>query len=171
MFESLVEAVEQALLGFDPAAVPLCSAESAWVELDRIERLAAGAKIRLAGRVEEGEGWKRAGRRSAADHLSLLSGSTVGTAIGMLATSRRLVSLPIAAAAVADGSLSATKANSIADAATAAPEEQAALVAAAAQESVSELKERCGRVKAAADKDPDATYRRLHAARSLCHRK
>ncbi|HEY2331535.1 MAG TPA: hypothetical protein VGH94_06420, partial [Acidimicrobiales bacterium] len=65
MFGSVVGVVERALAGFDPAAVPLASAESSWLELDRIERLVAGAKVRLAVRVEEAGGWERAGRRSA----------------------------------------------------------------------------------------------------------
>jgi hypothetical protein len=58
----------------------------------------------------------------------------------------------------------------VADAAAAAPQEQASLVSAAGRESVSELRERCGRVKAAADQDAEATYRRLHASRSLRQR-
>ncbi len=44
------------------------------------------------------------------------------------------------------------------------------LPSAAGRESVSELRERCGRVKAAADQDAEATYRRLHASRSLRQR-
>jgi hypothetical protein len=171
MFESMAQVVELTLAGFDPATVPLTSAESTWLELDRAERLIAGAKVRLVGRVAEARGWERAGRRSAADHLAVLSGTTVGAAMGMLATSKRLADLPVVTEALADGRLSSTQVQSIAEAAAAAPHEQATLVEAAGRESVSELRERCGRVKATADKDPEATHERLHAARSLRHRK
>ncbi len=87
----------------------------------------------------------RAGRRSAADHLAVLSGSTVGAALGVLATSKRLEALPVVVKAVAEGRLSALQLQSVADAAAAAPDAQSVLVSAAGRESVSELRERCGR--------------------------
>ncbi|MGD9798228.1 MAG: hypothetical protein AB7V15_08990, partial [Acidimicrobiia bacterium] len=93
MFEK-IEQVEEELravvVGLDPVGVPLPDVEAVWACLDRVERLAAGAKLRLAGRVEEAAGWRRAGRRSAADHLAVLAGVTVGHARGMLDASRQL---------------------------------------------------------------------------------
>jgi hypothetical protein len=165
MFDQLSRIVEEALAGFDPAGVPTSSAEAVWLELDRVERLVAGAKLRLSARVEEGGGWRRAGRRSAADQLAVLGGMTVGQARGLLETSKRLAELPVVESAVAAGRLSAAQVHSVADAASAAPSAQSSLIGAAGRESVSELRDRCGRVKAAADRDAEATYRRLHAGR------
>jgi hypothetical protein len=47
------------------------------------------------------------------------------------------------------------------------PAEEARLVELASRVSIGELREECARVKAAADPDPEATNRRLHAARQL----
>jgi hypothetical protein len=167
MFEGVVVGFEGVLAGFDPVGVPLGDVEAVWVSLDRIERLAAGAKLRLAGRVEEAGGWRRDGRRSAADHLALLSGSSVGAARGQLEASKQLAGLPVVADAVAAGVLSAAQVQVIADAAAVAPFAQGVLVAAAKRESLSELRDRCGRTKAAADRDAEARHARIHAARCL----
>jgi hypothetical protein len=53
----------------EPDAVPLVDVTEMWSAFDRIERMVAGAKTLLAARVEESGDWKRAGARSAADHL------------------------------------------------------------------------------------------------------
>jgi hypothetical protein len=167
MFDSVVVGFEGVLAGLDPGSVPLVEVESVWVALDRIERLAAGAKLLLADRVGEAGGWRRDGRRSAADHLALLSGTSVGAARGQLEASKQLASLPVVADAVAAGDLWASQAQVIADAAAVAPAAQGVLVAAAKRESLSELRDRCGRTKAAADRDSEARHRRIHAARFL----
>jgi hypothetical protein len=163
----LVGEVEGVLAGLDPGSVPLREVESVWAAFDRIERLVAGAKLRLASRVEEAGSWRRAGRRSAADHLALLSGTSVGAARGALEASKHLEALPVVSQAVASGLLSASQATVITDAAAVAPQAQTDLVAAAGRESLSELRDRCGRAKAAADRDADARHRRIHAARFL----
>lgn len=167
MFAGVVEVVREAVTALEPGSIPLPGAEAAWRQLDEVERLAAGAKLRLAARVEEAGTWRRAGRRSAADHLALLAGTSVGQARGVLEASRALPALPEVEAAVTAGVLSAPQAHVVADAAAVAPAAQRALVDAAARESLSELRERCGRTKAAADRDAEATYRRIHAARFL----
>jgi hypothetical protein len=56
----------------DPDAVALADAAGLWKAFDCIERLAAGAKVLLAARVEEAGAWKQAGARSAAEHLARL---------------------------------------------------------------------------------------------------
>jgi hypothetical protein len=48
-----------------------------------------------------------------------------------------------------------------------APDAQAELVSAAGRESLSELRDRCGRTKAAADRDSEARHRRIHGGRFL----
>jgi hypothetical protein len=162
----LVGEVAGVLAGLDPGSVPLREVESVWAAFDRIERLVASAKLRLASRVEAGS-WRRAGRRSAADHLALLSGTSVGAARGALEASKHLKALPVVSQAVASGLLSASQATVITDAAAVAPQAQTDLVAAAGRESLSELRDRCGRAKAAADREADTRHRRIHAARFL----
>ena len=58
----------------------------------------------------------------------------------------------------------------IAPAAAADPSAEDRLVALAATTNVSELREECLRTTAAADPDPDATHRRIHAERRCCGR-
>ena len=65
-----------------------------WSAFDRIERLASGAKTLLAARVDEAGDWKRAGARSAAEHLAKLSGTSTSVARRGLENSKELVSLP-----------------------------------------------------------------------------
>ncbi|MGH9184961.1 MAG: hypothetical protein ACRD0U_03945, partial [Acidimicrobiales bacterium] len=70
MFEDAVsvtdiKAQERALAALcaalDPDAVPLSEADGAWQSFAAIERLAAGAKSRLARRVEQAQSWRREG--------------------------------------------------------------------------------------------------------------
>ena len=51
----------------DPDSIPLPEVSEVWSRFDAIERLAAGAKCRLASRVEQSRSWARDGDRSAAD--------------------------------------------------------------------------------------------------------
>ncbi|MEO7399097.1 MAG: hypothetical protein ABIW84_11075, partial [Ilumatobacteraceae bacterium] len=74
MFESIgireVEAQRSALgalvAAFDPGSVPLPDAPVAFRLLDEIERLASGAKILIAERVEASRVWEREGFATAA---------------------------------------------------------------------------------------------------------
>jgi hypothetical protein len=151
----------------DPAAVPLPEAPGLWHALNSIERLAAAAQTLLAPRVDESKAWQRAGYRSAAEYLARQSGSSVRAARVALTTARRLADLPATAAALRRGDLSGAQCERIADAATVAPERETELLAAASRVSLAELVEACGRIKAAADPDPDATYERIHRNRRL----
>ncbi|HET6918203.1 MAG TPA: hypothetical protein VFI46_01930, partial [Jiangellaceae bacterium] len=78
-------------------------------------------------------------------------------------TSHRLPDQPGVAGALRRGELSPAQAAVISSAVAANPAEEHRLVGLAGQVSVPELREECGRVKAAADPDPEATNRRLHA--------
>ena len=51
---------------FDPISIPLTDAVAVYESLARMEKLIAGAKLRLAARVEESNEWRRAGYRRAA---------------------------------------------------------------------------------------------------------
>ena len=154
----------------DPDAVPLAEAPGLWQRLDEIERLAAGAKALLARRVEESNRWRAEGDRTAAHYLARKAGSSVGAAKATLDTSKRLASLPRVAEAVRSGELSAAQAEVVADAAAVDPRSEERLLLTARRRTLGELREACARTKAAADRDAEARYARIHAERS-CRRR
>ncbi|HEX2384195.1 MAG TPA: hypothetical protein VHI95_16240, partial [Acidimicrobiales bacterium] len=69
--------LEEVSAEFEPDALDAGSVVSLYETFDRIERLAAANKLRLARRVDEVEQWKRSGYPSAAEYLAAKSGSTV----------------------------------------------------------------------------------------------
>jgi hypothetical protein len=162
---------EEALAGvcqaLDPEAIPLPDAPAAYASLARIERLAAGAKLRLAGRVAESDVWRRAGRRSPAEHLAHLGGTSRGAAQQELDTAGHLASSPATSAALRAGELSAAQAAAVADATVADPSAEVRLVELAQRASLRQLREECTRVRAAADPDAEARYARIRRQRAL----
>ncbi len=169
----LVEAlglVERVLTEFgdrDPADVLLRDVTAVWAAYDRVERRAANAKVLLAARVAAAGEWKRAGARSAASHLAQVSGTSTAVARRGLETSAHLEKLPVLAAAVRSGVLSSAQVEVIAPAVAADPGAQAELIALAGETNLTELRERCLRKTAAADPDPEARHRRIHANRHV----
>ena len=155
----------------DPDDVPLCDVEVMYDSLARTEKLVAGAKLRLARRLEETGSWERKGHASPAHLLAAKDGTGVGQAAAALTTSRRLPELSGTDEALREGRLSERQAAVVADAATAAPDKERDLVALAGKGSLGELQQECGRVKAAADRDGEARRQRLRAARHARHRK
>ncbi len=148
----------------------LLSAESAALvvtEAATIERMAAVLKSLAAARSADTGGWKAAGERSAAHHLARTTGTSVGQASEALLTGRRLATLPAASAAARAGRLSAPQAAAVADAAAVDPAAEERLVESAQRCSLPELREECARTKAAAQPDPEARRREIHAGRFL----
>ena len=144
--------------GIDPDSVPLNEATELWAALDVIERRAGAVKVLLARRVEEAGRWKRAGCRSAAEHLALMAGSSVTAARSQLETSRRLRHRPATAAALRAGKLSVAKAEAIAAAASVDPDAEASLLDGAEGVPLAEVRERCLRARA---KDRDRAHARI----------
>lgn len=138
-----------------------------WEAYDRIERLAASAKMLLEDRVEESRAWAREGDKSPADHLARKSGRSRGAARRSLDTSKKLRKLSHTQQALRRGELSQSQAEAIANAAANNPDAEQSLLEAAKTHSLAELRRRCGRAKAAGDPDPDATHRRIHRERYL----
>ncbi len=169
-----VEAIQTRLAAIcgklDPDSIPLPEVDEVWGRFDNIERLAAGAKTLLARRVEEAGKWRASGDRSAAQYLSRRAGTSVGAAKGSLAASKQLAELPATSKAVRRGDLSAAQAEAIADAATADPSAEGRLLQAAKRRTLNELREECGRTKAAADRDQEERHRRIHDGR-YCRRR
>jgi hypothetical protein len=79
--------------------------------------------------------------------------------------SRQVTELPDVAEALRGGLLSGVQGEAVADAATADPSAAARLLRTAQSTNLGELRAECLRTKAAADPDPDATHRRIHAER------
>jgi hypothetical protein len=149
----------------DPDDVLASQAPTLWVEFDRMERLAAAAKILLARRVDDSRVWEREGHRSAADYLAAKSGTSKAASRGVLGASKKITKLPATGAALRRGELSTAQAESIADAASHNRDAEEHLLERARTSSLGELRDECARKKAAADPDPDATYRRINENR------
>src|SRR5262249_1988693 len=125
---------------FDPVAIPLSDAVAVYESLAHMEKLIAGAKLRMAARVEESNEWRRKGHRTAAECLARLSGTSNGAAHAELTTSQRLASLPGTEQAVRQGELSTAQTAAVADAASADPAAEDRLLRTAARRSVRELR-------------------------------
>jgi Domain of unknown function (DUF222) len=151
----------------EPDLVPLPEAPAMWQAFDAVERLATSAKTLLATRVDESGVWQRAGDRSAPEYLARKSGTSLGSARSSLETSKRVRNLPQTRSAMRRGELSRSQADEIAGAAATKPDAERSLLNTAVGSSLSELRERCARTRAAADPDRDATDRRIHTERRL----
>jgi Domain of unknown function (DUF222) len=162
-----VEGVSALCAELDPGAVPLEHVACVYQAFARMEKLVAGARLRLAARVEESSHWRRMGHRTAADWFAHTAGVTAGAAHAELAASVCLAQLPATDDALRRGDLSTTQATAVADAAAADPTAESRLLAHAATSSLRELRDDCARVKAAADPDADARYERIRRNRSV----
>jgi Domain of unknown function (DUF222) len=151
----------------DPESIPLDDAGEVYASLARMERLVSGAKVRMASRVAQSDGWRRSGHRSAAECLARLSGTTTGAAHAELATSKHVTELPGTAGALRRGELSASQAAAIADAAAVDQSAEGRLLETARRGSLRELRDECARVRAAADPDAEARHARIRRERSL----
>lgn len=154
---------------FDPARVSAVD----WAEVVRlaaaIKNIAATVESLAAAHVADTSEWRGGGDQSAAEWLARTTGTTASQAKRAIETGQQLEGLSATAETAKRGDLSPEQASTIADAAIADPAAESVLLAAAGRESLGELRERCRRTKAAADPDPDATYRRLHAGRTARH--
>lgn len=168
--EAQVEVVRGLVAGLDPDWVPVPEAPAMWRAFDAIARAAGAAQVLLARRVEDSPIWQKQGCRSAAEYLARVSGRSVRGAREVLRASKHISDVPIVQQALRDGRLSVTQAEMITDATSQDPDKQTELVDAAGRLSLAQLAEQCGRVKAAADPDPEATYKRIHANRRLRQR-
>ncbi|HEU5302543.1 MAG TPA: DUF222 domain-containing protein [Acidimicrobiia bacterium] len=133
-------------------------------ELARVEHLAAAAKTLMVARVEQTNVWKTGGHRSVAHWLAQSTSVSLGEAIGAVETATRLPDCPRTEERMRAGRLSPVQARTITDAAACVPEREADLLATAATETVSGLRDECRIVKAAAAADTD-TARRAHVQR------
>jgi hypothetical protein len=156
---------------FDPDVLSASDARAVLDDAIATENMAATIKSLAAKRVADTKAWRRDGHRSAAHQLARRSGTSVSKARQALDTAERLRELPELEAGVRSGEISPAQAAPIADAATADPSAERRLVDMAKQSSLGELADECDRTKAAADPDPDARHRAIHAGRYLRKRR
>ncbi len=170
MFDQLVSVrgqLAELVTALDPDALSGQTARGWWAELDRVERLAAAGKTLLARRVADTHRPEQRGTKTAAEELAHQGGTSTGAAKDAVHTSQRLLDQPRIDGALRRGELSSAQAAAISSATAANPAGEARLVELAGQVSLAELREECARVRAAADPSPEATNRRIHAARAL----
>ena len=140
-------------------------------EVIAIEKAMASLKVLIADRAAEAGGWRARGARSPEEDLARRSGTSTGRAKDTLSTAKQAKKHPAIESALQDGKLSSEQVSEITSAAEANPAAAGRLVDDAETMSLAELRDTCGRVKAAADADADATNRRIHRERFLRYRK
>jgi hypothetical protein len=155
---------------FDPALVSGADASTVVELCAEIEHLAAGTRMLAAGRVADTGAWRSSGERSAAHWLARAAGTGVGEAVSTLQTSEKLHHLAATRKAVQQGELSPRQAQLVASAAAADPSAEQALLAAAEQESLGELRDRSLRTRAAAQHDERGRHQAVHRSRHFRHR-
>jgi len=132
-----------------------------------IERLSVAAKALLIKRIDDARIWVKDGHRSAAHLLAATSGTSVGQAVGVVETARRLPELPRTEEELRAGRLSESQVREVAAAAAEAPHAERDLLDRARTDEFAGLKQYAARVKANAASGDDelARYRRIHATR------
>jgi hypothetical protein len=170
-FRTHADALCGIVAALDPDEVLASEAPELWFAFDRIERLAASAKILLARRVDDSGVAQRQGMASAAEYLARKSGTSISGSRGALETSKRITTLGQTQAALRRGELSASQVEPIADAVAHNPGSEHKLLNAASRSNLGELRDECARAKAAGDPEPEVTYRRIHQNRFLRRRR
>ena len=165
----LATAVEAFVRDFEPAALSPADA-AAWLDdVVRMRTQLASAELALSARVAEGREWARAGHRSPAHFLARTAGVSLGEASAKLDAANRLHDLPVAAEALATGTVSEAQFRQIADATRAAPGAERALVELAQREAMPGLRRECARLKSVG-LSAQERHDRIHAERRLRHR-
>src|SRR4051812_20535806 len=126
----------------------------------RNERANTALKLRLASRFAETHGAK------AAEDLARKAGTSKSKAKRTVDTAKKLKDQPEVEDALRNGELSEDQAELIADAVDANPSAAGGLLKKAKDHPIDDLRQECGRAKAAADGDEDATHARIHRNRS-----
>jgi hypothetical protein len=88
--QSCEETLAQLCAAVDPASIPLSDAVAVYEAAARMEKLAAGLRLRMAARAEASKAWRFAGYRSAAEWLARVAGTSTGVAHAELAASEHL---------------------------------------------------------------------------------
>ena len=153
MFASVIDELRGIASGLEPDLIATHAAARLLDELTVVERLTAGIKVLLVSRAAASGAWRRAGARDEAEWLARKSGTTKARARETLEASERVRELPAVAAAIRAGELSSEQAATVADAATADPSCEEAMVRRAKRDSLKNLRDERDRIKAAAHRE------------------
>ena len=151
----------------EPNAIGLHEVPAVFDHLTAMELFAGGAVLRMAARYEEAGAWKRNGARSAAEDIGRKTGTGTQQAKRKLDTSKRLPKQRKTDEALRKGQVSNQQASEVSDAASADPDSEDELLGSARTEPLHQLKQRAAEARARADKDREATRRRLHSQRKV----
>lgn len=151
----------------DPDAVPDGQVKGVIDHLATAQRLIEGALTMMARRTTDPVGTDPKADQRAAALLAKTTGTTTAVAKRRLKTSRRLNKQATVADAVRRGELSGGQTEVIAETCDTAPAAQGELVEAAAEQSLSDLRQNCRDRRQQADSNRDATHRRHHHRRSM----
>lgn len=150
----------------DPDRLSGADATALYGTFAEVDRLVVTAKALLAARIESSGVWQAGGHRDAAACLAQLEGVSPGQARRTLSVGERLGALPGTEALARRGTLSGPKLTALTEAGTADPAREGELLAGAEAETLTEVAERCRRVRShAASADPAATLVAIHARR------
>src|SRR5262245_62005613 len=118
---ALREGLEEAVERLDADALDGDGALRLLDEFVAMEHLVSNAKVLVTGRIEETRAWRREGDRSHAHFLARRSGSSVGEAVRVVQTARRVDRWGATAEAMKAGEVSLQQAAQIAEACAADP--------------------------------------------------
>ena len=152
---------------FDASSLDRAGAVKAVREWSLIANAANAACALAAARVAECGAPPEAGASSAAEWVAKQTGTSNAKAKERIRNGKTMRRHAKTRERAASGGLSPDQAAAVADALDANPGAEDELLAKAERSSLGELREECGKAKAAADKDPDATERRIRAKRCL----
>jgi hypothetical protein len=164
---AITKQLAHVLSRLEPDEVPASRAPELWRELRRLARLAEGGAMLLARKVDESGAWKREGCRSGDEWRAREAGSSMGDAKRQGRASEQLKGLGDTADALRRGELSADQAEAISDAAAVNPDAERKLLGDAQRKSLKDLRDDCAKARAAGDRDPEGTQRRIRAERRL----
>lgn len=167
--EAAKAALKQAVACLDPEVLEPSYAATLVEDFGEMERICAAGKALAARRVSSSGIWRSSGERSPAHWMAHKTGTSVSRASHLLDTAQKVVDLPQTDRALRSGELSETQAVHVASAAAASPSSEEELLQVAKKQSVSELKERCARVRAAALPDELARRDAIHRERYFRH--
>ncbi|HEX4867899.1 MAG TPA: DUF222 domain-containing protein [Acidimicrobiales bacterium] len=161
------EALRQAVGQLDPDSLTPHEAGRLLEAFDQVVRTAATGSTLLARRVEDGQEWRQAGYRTAAEWLAATSGSSIGSARRKMETSKALKDLPDTRKEMEQGTISPDQGDTIAGAAKANPGAEKRLLERAKKANLHELREEALRAKAEADRSAKERHDRLHRERRV----
>ncbi|MEY2477706.1 MAG: hypothetical protein QOG87_3021 [Actinomycetota bacterium] len=167
MSETLAElrsAVEVFASRFDARLLSADGASRLLRDATAIRNMMSTIEAMLSDRVTECGRWRGDGSKSPADYIAKRTGVSVGQAADLLRTAEQLRELPAVAEAARRGELSPQQASAVTSAAAVAPAEQGRLLGEAKRLGLKDLKDECGRTRAA-HTDAEAQRRRVRDER------